>query len=367
MGTGIAYGYQLFARQPATGPEVYVDGRMMTGIARWGELHTVTRLTGDWEITWRMIRATRKRLQRHSAFHYGAPVDVRFGPIPVAVGSLTEPDWDSGDMTALGAPRQAEDAQCFTAAMETTTKPNTAIDQAIARGVLNWTRRDTFGTAKVGQDDDASTDLKSVARLLDAWAEEDGHGDWRVDRRRMLRIVDNSLAAQPDWMVTPGVGELGVASDDRIDRVFIRYLDSTSGAALTTASWPAASPAGGVERGWYVGNRGPITPTKATNIAKGIWKKMNGESGWTNGITATRSQVTTFGGQAANLALIKAGDTMRLLGVPDPRGLGHNLDVVIGETDYDWAAGEIQLNPVGLAASSIDAIVEDISPGATAL
>jgi hypothetical protein len=362
---GIAYGYQLYARQPATHPEIFVGGWPMSSIAPWGELHTVTRLTGDWEISWTMIRDPRKQLQRHHALVPGALVEVKIGPEIVAVGALTEPDWESGDMVAGGASREAEGAISFNASGETTTKPNPAIDQAISRGVLNWTRKDDFGSAAIGATD-TNADLKSVARLLDAWAEDDDNPNWRVDRRRVLHAVEDD-ENDADWLITPGAGEMGAADDERIDRMFVRYLVSGGGGTLATASYPAASPAGGIERGADITNRGELTSTVATRIAKGVWRRMQGRSGWTNGISVNRSQVTSKGGVAANLALIKAGDSMRLLGVPDPRGLGHQIDVVIGETDYDWEAGTIQLNPVGLAARTFEAVLEAVSPGAVAL
>lgn len=362
----LAYGYQLFARTPITRPEVRIGGRWMSGIAPWGDLHTSTRLVGDWQASWSMIRDPRKRLQRHPALVYGASVEVKLGPVCVWCGSLTEPDWDSGELVALGAPREAEGALALTSGGTMTTKPNVAVDQAIARGALSWTRKDDFGSTAIGKADGQS-DLKSVARLLDAWAEDvDNTRTWRVDRRRVLHAIEPD-ETDPDWFITPGAGEMGAADDDRVDRMFVRFADSTAGGALATASYPAATPAGGIERGADITNRGSITPTKAGKIAEGIWRKMNGASGWTNGLTVNRSQVTTKGGIAANLGLIKAGDAARLLGTPDPRSLAHHIDVVIGETDYDWSAGTIQLNPVGLAARTFEAVLEETSPGATAL
>jgi hypothetical protein len=202
---------------------------------------------------------------------------------------------------------------------------------------------------------------------LDARAEDvDNPIGWRVDRQRVLRAVEDS-EDEVDWFIVPGAGEMGAADDERVDRMFVRYLVSGGSGTLATASYPASTPAGGIERGADITNRGELTATAAGKIAEGVWRKMNGHSGWTNGLTVTRSQVTTPGGIAANLALIKAGDTMRLLGVPDPRGLNHHIDVVIGDTEYDWSAGTIQLNPVGLAARTFEAVLEDTAPGATPL
>lgn len=363
----LAYGYQLYARRPATGPEVFVDGYPVSGIAPvWSDLHTTTQLTGDGQVSWTIIRAPHKRLQRHPALHTGARVEVRLGPIVVWVGALTEPNWDSGEFVALGAPREAEGALALTGAGETTTKPNVAVDQAIARGALDWTRGDSFAVGPIGVGDGAA-DIHSVARLLDAWTDDDDNaGQWRVGRDRVLRAVTD-VETNPRWFVTPGAGEMGVADDERVDRVFVRFSDAGDGGAFHTESWPAATPTGGIERGADITGRGPMTAAAAQKLAKGIWRRMQGRSGWTNGVQVDRSQITTPGGIAANLALIKAGDAMRLLGVPDPRGLDHHVDVVIGDTDYDWSAGTIQLNPVGLADRTFESVLDTVVHGATAL
>lgn len=364
----VAYGYQLFARLPATKPQIFVAGLPMDTICPWANLRTNTRLTGTWQISWTMLRHPRKPLKRHSALHVGAPVELRLGPHVTEVGSLTEPDWDSGDLIAIGAPREAENVMALTGPPDEflTTKPNTAIDEGIARLALNWTRGSDFGNTPIGQADDAGN-LTSVARVLDARAEDADNPElWRVDRQRIAWSYDAD-ETDPDWFVTPGAGELGTANDDRVDRVFLRFFDSTDSGNLKTASWPASTTAGGTERGGTITNRGPIDPAVAERIARGVVRKMQRYSGWANGINVTRSQITTKGGQAANLALIRAGDAMRLLGVADPRGLAHHIDVVIGETEYDWFEKTIQLNPVGLADRTFEAILEAASPGATAL
>jgi hypothetical protein len=274
---------------------------------------------------------------------------MRLGTGQVWAGALTEPDWDSGNLTAIGAAHEAESAICFNSSGQTTTKPNIAVDQAIARGALGWTRRDNFGTTAIGNADDATNGLTYLDQLLDAWAEENQSG-WTVNSRRELINAGQPVVGAPRWFVTPGSGVLGQADDNRIDRVFVRYVSTASGNPLATASWPAATPQGGREAGVNITSRGPISATRAQNIANSIWTKLGGHSGWTNGLSLDRSQVSTPGGLPARLEFIRAGHTIRLLGVPDPRGLDHHLDVVIGDTDLDHDAGTIQVNPLGLAS-----------------
>lgn len=343
------------SRRSTTRPEIRVGGFRLSSIAPqgWAELRHTTRPTGVWEVSWSIPKTWR---WRHPALVRGALVELMHGPICIGTCTLDEPDWDAGKFVALGSCRDGETAVSITAAGETTTKPNTAIDAAIARGVVSWTRLDDFGTTAVGELDSGGG-LVTLQSVLDAWAQENESG-WAVDNQRhlIIRELDETTV---DWLVVPGSGVLGSAAEERVDRVFVRYISSTNG-KRATASYPSTTPVGGVEKPVDITDRGKMTSTKATSIAKGIWSDLQGHSGWTNGLTVKGGQVTTLGGIVADLALVKAGDTMRLIGVPDPRGTAHNLDVVIGDTEYDWAEDELQLNPVGLAARDDAAVLEQV-------
>lgn len=357
----LSTGYQIWPRTPVTHPEIYIDGLPMSGISAWGSLHTKTVLRGDDEATWSIINLPGRKLQRHPALVRGAAVDIKLGPTPIWVGTLTEPNWDSGDLTAVGCYSQTNGALCFNGSGQTSTVPNTVIDQAISRGGLGFTRRDDFGSTAIGSADDTAKSYTYLSELLDAWADENNSG-WAINQRRQLIITGAPTVTDPRWYVAPGVGELGQADGDRTDRVFVRYYKT--GGALGTASWPAATPPNGIERAVDATSRGQLASTdaacltRATNIAKGIYTKTGaGHSGWTNGLELDRTQVSTPGGGPARLGFVRAGDTMRLLGVPDPRGTDHHVDVVIGDTETDWDARTVQANPIGLAARSFEDVI----------
>ena len=342
-------------RRTTTRPEVRVGGFWLSTIAPqgWGELKHTTRSNGSWQASWSIPIV---RDWRHPALVYGAKVDLFLGPICIWTGTLDEPNWDAGEFVAIGVGRDAEDAVALDPAGNASTKPNEVIDAAIARGVLSWTRVGSFGTTPVGQKSDTDG-LVTIQSVLDAWAQEN-NSRWLVNESRQLVIapVDET---KPTWFVVPGSGVLGSAADERVDRLFVRYIDSTTG-RRETASYPSSTPAGGVERSVMSIGRGPKTPAQAAAIARTEWDKLQGRSGWTNGLTLTRGQVTTPGGTVADLALVKAGDTLRLLGVPDARGLAQNTDIVIEDTDYDWTDDELQANPVGLAARDEESVLEQV-------
>lgn len=343
------------SRRTVTRPEIRVGGFWLSSIAPdgWGELKHATRKNGAWEVSWTIPNT---RTWRHPALVYGAPVELMFGPIGLAPATLEEPDWDSGQFVALGSCRDGETAVSITGAGANTTKPNTAIDAAIARGVVSWTRVGDFGTTEVGEADSAGG-LVSLQSVLDAWAQEND-SNWAVDNQRNL-VVAPTDESTVDWLVMPGSGVLGSAAEERVDRIFVRYIDSTTG-RRATVSHPAATPAGGVEKPVDITERGRMSAAKATTIAQGMWSDLQGRSGWTNGLTLKRGQVTTLGSVEADLAFIKGGDTARLLGVPDQRGVALHTDIVIGDTDYDWEEDEVQVNPDGLAARDTESVLEQV-------
>ena len=343
------------SRRTVTRPEVRVGGFWLSSIVPqgWGELRHGTRVNGAWEASWTIPNT---RTWRHPALVYGALVEIMLGPVCVFAGTLEEPDWDSGQFVAMGACRDGETAVALTAGGVTSTVPNTVIDAAIARGVLSWTRVGNFGTTAVG-DADSLSGVVTIQSVLDAWAQEND-SNWYVDNQRNL-IIKPLDETTVDWFVVPGSGVLGSASEERVDRVFVRYIDSTT-KRRATASYPASTPVGGVEKPADITNRGAMSAAKATSIAQGMWSDLQGRPGWTNGLTLKGGQVTTPGGVVADLAIPAAGDTMRLLGVADVRGVSHNTDVVIGDTDYTWEDDEIQANPVGVAARDTESVLEEV-------
>ena len=336
-----------------------VDGVWVETVAAIGDVEIRWTRNGPDEATWSM--ALRDN-DRPTFLRRGARVEIFAGARSVFPGALGQPDWDSKQFAAIGAARLGESAQCLTAAGAVTSKPNTAFDQAAARGVVPWTRVDNFGNADIaGPEGDGShddPDPGSVNDLADLWAlEEDSQ--WRVtDDLRMVIAPEDEDA--PKWFILPNAGELGVSDDETVDRVFLRYFDSTAN-RNRTVSYPAVTPAGGSERRASVVSRGAMSAARATTIAAGIYRKaLAGRAGWTNGVELMEEQIRTAGGLAANPALIRGGDTARLLGAADPRHPGCRwLDFVIDEAIWRPADRQIQLNPVGLAARTWEQILTD--------
>lgn len=327
------------------GPEVWVDGRPLTSIAPWGELEVTTRHPlGSWETKWSMPLDPWRRPPQLRA---DARVQVKVGPYCIWCGNLAEPNWSEGTFAAIGACRQGEGAPCFDPSGETTSTPDVAIDQAIADGFVDWVRPASISAVPltVGDTTDAPNYL---AALLDAF------GPWYVDP--LLNVRAAADPTTPTALLMPDNGVLGVAVEAQVGTVFGRYLDSTT-YTNKTVSFGAGRPAELVN---YLA-RGPMTAAAATALCQDLWKPLQAQTGWTNGLTARPGELLSLGGQALPLWTFSAGPKgmLRVLGVRDVRGLSANTDVVAAETI--WSAGSdesLRVNPVGKVARDIRSMAE---------
>ncbi|WP_370290234.1 hypothetical protein [Nocardioides sp.] len=338
-------------------PNIRVAGRWLSREARFGDLEVTWGIHGAEQATWEMpLKAT----ERPAWLGRGALVQVYDASLCVWQGTLAQPDFDSGQFAAIGIARQGESAACLTSAGAVTSAPNTAINAAIARGVVSWVRAADFGSTPIAGADATGTtsdpDPGSLTNLLDLWANEQDK-QWRVtDDGRLIQATDSEAA--PTWLVLPGAAELGVADDNALDRLFLRYVD-TSG-YYRTASYPASTPAGGIERRASIISRGPMDSARASAIAAGIYNAAQaGRTGWTNSLDLVAEQIITPGGKRPRPSAIRPGDTTKILGQRDPRSGSPSTSVVIGEVTWRPSEARVQIKPVGKVARTYDEILVD--------
>lgn len=319
----------------------------------WGGLKHSHRRNGAWAASWKIPKTIDG--WTHPALVYGARVEIMLGPIVVWSGTLDEPDWDAGTFTATGAYREAETTLGFDTLGNASAKPNEAIDTAITNGDLTWTRIGDFGNTAIG---DLSGGPVSLTSILDGWAKQNPGYRWYVNDLRQLDKVQISEAV-PKWHIVPGSGVLGSASEQRVDRIYARYIDSATGARATTM-YPTTGTAK-IKKTAVLTKYGPMSAAAAQAMAQGIWTENNsGRPGFTNGWTLTHGQITTPGAVIADGALVKANDPAAGLGIYDTRGIGQNTLVVLGDTEYDWEDDKLQANPNGLVDSDDDSALERV-------
>lgn len=333
----------------ATGPQVLVGGAWLPTIAPgWGDLKITNRWPfGNWEMSWTVPV---RQLRRHQALVAGRSVVAFVGAHRRFSGFLSEPNWDTGEMIALGNVRRGEEAIALDGGGLTTTVPDTAIDAAIARGALPWVRTTSVGSAALGGS--TTTDnLNYVSALLDAYTLQANTG-WGVNARNEVYTL--AAPTVPTLNILPDSGVFGVADQSLAGSVLGRYQTATGALATATAG------TGAPEVAFSFLKRGVMTPTDATALAAGILAKLGTRTGWTNSLVLAAEQITTIGGARVNLSNVVANGRhmTRLLGVRDQRGLAPNTDTVIGETVWDPNDRTVQVSPVGLIDRSLQGIAE---------
>lgn len=340
----------------ATDLQVRVDGRWLTSIAPWGELEYSWLADGGCEeASWRMPVP---RDYRHPSLVRGKDVEVRLGPLNTWRGRLTEPDQDDEGWTfhaaglkdAAGNGGTSRGFMAFDAAINNTSIPNTAIDQAIARG-LPWIRPASLsGVAFV---DAGSVDaIVTVSELLDRWSASVSKR-WGVNAEAEVYAAADPTV--PMWHMTPGSGSYGYAEEEYASDVYLRYYNTSFVLATAHAQDADAADLLGVSEAAIDGrDYGALTAPKAVSYAQGLLDKGKARLAWTNAVTPSRWQLTTPGGAPACLALVKAQQMVRLHGLRDVQGTPiPYVDFVIGRTRYTAESDTMVLEPVGLAPRNL--------------
>lgn len=342
------------------GIQLRSGGWWVSTIAAYGELAWSHAADGGCkEASWRMDAPP---TFAHDALQPGRIVEIRCGGHNVWKGVMTEPDMDDEQtfhaqgLSALGA-----NYLCFDASLSTTSTPNTAIDQAVLRG-LPWARSTSISSTPFATNDQTSG-LNYVKDLLDKWADDQGKR-WGVDALGI--VYAQADPTTPLWLLTPGAGRLGLADDDYASDLYGRYLGAGAGyATATVADTGARDKFGRREVGVDLTGMGLLDNTKATNHLSGLMAKGAARQGWTNGVEVTNWQLTYPGGAPAYLPFVKAGDLVRMHGVVDEQEQPlPYVDFVIGETSYTAGSDAIQLTPAGLASRTFSDVLSDALGGA---
>lgn len=303
---------------------------------------------GTEEVSWRMPLPD---TFTNPAMRTGKLVQLKQGSANVAACILSEPNLnaDGWEFTGLGLSDEANNYLCLDSGGNTTSIPDVAIDQAIARG-LPWTRPASLSNVAFAAT--AQTDsLNYLSDLLDAWATNQGKR-WAVDADGQVYAYTDPTT--PTWYMTPGSARIGLADDDYASNLYGRYKSSVSTYATVTASDATAAAKRRREYPVDLTSLGVVTGAKATATLTGLVTKGAARYAWTEPVTPNRYQLTTPGGTPAYLPFVKAGDMVRTFGVVDEQGnVTPYFDWVIGKTEYEDGAQTIQLSPTTMAARAL--------------
>lgn len=323
--------------------QVTVAGRWIALECLYGDVEVSTVWPGGSdELSWALGTPPAHR------FTGGEPVVAWYGPVPVWAGSLLEPDPSQDRTVAQGAWREADSPPALDGSGNATTVPNTAVDQAISRG-LNWTRPTSISGTAV--DLDVSQGPVTVGALLDSWSEQSGQR-WGVNARR--EIVTKADDTTPTYQTLPLVGGLGYTRDTYASTLVGRYQTSGGYATATRTDSVAEAAHGHVEAIVDLTPRGVLTATKANNILDNLLALGRAVPAWTTGIELTYGEILTDTGVPVALETVAAGTVLR---IPGGFELAQRLngqmflDVPIGRTAL--AGGVLTIQPAQLATRSL--------------
>lgn len=322
--------------------EVRVDGKWLSMEDAYGDVTMSTVWPGGSdEATWTPTAPSRR-------FAGGEDVRFYYGGVAVWAGHLNEPDPSQDQLTATGAFREGEVFAALNSLGAAATTPDTAIDQAIIRG-LDWTRPVSIQSS--GTAIDVTQGPVSVSTLLDFMASAQT-SRWGVDPLRQVYKVDDPTT--PSFQTLPIAGGLGYALDNYASTLIGRYLDSVSSTykTETVTDTTAETLHGHVERIIDLTTRGPRTASQANGILVNMLAKDYITPAWTKAIEVSYGELLNMGGVPVALETVAAGEMLRVNGGFEivQRGLMY-VDFVIGRTQL--SDGTLTISPLQFASRTL--------------
>lgn len=332
---------------------------------------------GCWTASWSMPGVDARTAA--PAWDARTSVEIVLGGQCVWQGVLRDPQWDSGSFSAIGLGQLAGDRLALDSSGNPTTVPNTAVDQAIARG-LPWIRPNTISTAAVASVDKGGL---RIGALLDAYCTGAGLM-WTVGPDRIISTFAPPTAAT--WMLTPGeIDQMSIDGEDYATNLYATYqyvdVDSTaSPKPVLTATTSAATSDDRFATVEYPVDLTPLGPfgtpsttaaakslgaTSAQSLLNGMLALGKGRPAYLDDINGNALTLLTADGAPAELALVHAGDAVLVSGAIDAYGMGINPLVVIGATNYDHDTRTVQCIPAGRSARSLQEIFTVSAPADT--
>jgi hypothetical protein len=323
--------------------QIRVGGRWLSVDALYGDVAMSTVWPGGSdELTWSMgSRPLRK-------FRGRELVQAYRGPVCVWCGVLNEPDPSQDQQAARGLWRRGDDFEALDGAGNATTVPDTAVDQAIIRG-LEWTRPASISNTAV--DYDITQGPVTLSVLLDAWATANGKRWWVTPAGELLGVVDDTT---PTWQTFPLDTGLGYALDNYASTLVGRYQTSTGYATSIRTNTQAETDHGHQEQVVDLTPRGVLTATKANTVLDNLLALGRAVPAYTTGIDAAYGEILTRGGTPVAPESVYAGPLVRVHGGIDlvqRKNSALYLDVQIGRTQL--AGGELTISPMQLTGDTL--------------
>lgn len=276
----------------------------------------------------------------------GSLVEIFDGGMRIWLGSLNQPG-TTGEFVASGAWTEARGVYALDGSGNATNTPDTAIDQAISRGAVSWTRPASLSAAAWG----TPGEPMELDRLLDEAMAGLGKR-WYVDADGAVRATTDPTT--PTYHVPQGVAGNGLtlAEDAYFSHLIGRFIVSGGTFQTVTVGNADAAARWGRKEGLVdLTPMGVITAPTATTQLTNRLALSGARMGYAEGLELGHGQITTPGGVPVALTMPRAGEMVRLMGVTDetwPTGALPVTDIVIAKSTYREGSGVVQLEPMGL-------------------
>lgn len=277
----------------------------------------------------------------------GAAVQYRLGMTNTWRGEVDTVS-DTGTVTCIGPWSAASETSALDAGGAGTLVPDTAVNEARSRGAIGW-RMPTGGISAAAVSDGTSGEPMLLNQLLEAWAVKAG-AIVGVDAN--LDIYAGAAPSAVSWVVSPHAGARLTVVGDYVSHLWGDYID-------TTGAWAKAGPIidqatsdawGRREATANLEELGPINGTTASTVLTSMLVNGGARKSVTGTLRLSREQILTRGGEPAPLAMIRAGQRVRLLGVGDGTSAAMRTlytDIVIDQCAFSEGEDEISFDPMG--------------------
>ena len=336
--------------------QVRVGGTRLDEIAPWGDLSSSTRWPlGCYEATWGMHFPS---TARRNILRAGQIVEIFIGSTRTWLGALAQPDWSTGSFKAVGWHTYADGPAINTSGVATS-RADEAVDGAILRGVP-WLG--SSGLPVTPATTTAATDgLNTMSAILDEVATEAG-SRWGVFADGIVTMAADPTT--PTWRLAPGVIDFGYDDTVFATQLLVRYFDSGTSdyATLTVTDAAAVALLGLHEEPVDLTSLGPLSAARATAKANGILTLGRSQLGWANSVEVGPYELTTMGGNRADLSMVQAGQSVRVPVWDDLLALPYR-DLVLGEVNRAAGSGTATIAPVDTQPQTLADVVEAIKRG----
>lgn len=272
-------------------------------------------------------------------------------------GLMDEPTDQTGSYSATGLPAEAYHYPALNGSGLPTTIPNTAIDQAVTKG-LPWTRVQSFDAAALSSD--LQGEHPDLGTLLDAWTAKQDE-QWRVTDRGYVEHYTRPTS--PTWVLAPGFS-LGTEASEYVSHLAGIRLDvltvTTPSGSASTRRVVAVPEVGDDDAAAKWGYRsdvvdltelGVISEAFAQSILNGMRKRGRYRFGWTGSLLVRAGQLLGPYGAPARVSMPRGGDVVRVLRFwDDTQDYANHLyaDLWIDRVILRPGDDTVELQPVGM-------------------